>query len=36
MTPLHLFLTVAGAVSVTHQIIRFIVWLDTPHGKKKT
>lgn len=30
MTPLHLFLTVLGAVRAVELFMRFIEWIDTP------
>lgn len=35
MTPLHLFLTICGAVAVSSQIMEVIELLDTPRGKRK-
>ncbi len=34
MTPLHLTLTIIGAVYSAAQLVRFIVWLDTPHSAR--
>lgn len=33
MTALHLTLTIIGSAYSAAQIVRFLVWLDTPHRR---
>jgi len=35
MTPLHMALTLIGTAYSAAQLVRFIVWLDTPPGAKR-
>lgn len=35
MTPLHMALTLIGAAYSVAQLVRFIVWLDTPPRAKR-
>ena len=35
MTPLHLIVTIIGTAYSAAQLVRFIVWLDTPRNPSK-
>lgn len=35
MTPMTMFFVIVGVAYVSAQLVRFIVWLDTPKGGRR-